>query len=304
MLWLLRVLLMPASLLCLMVLLMSSPRTDLSTYPQLPQRWAVGVVLAVRKEYLGEWSLVQHDEVGRGLAGNLTLQSGMVLRVVGVYGPSGASLPGFDSVAERVADERRLVSWVQSQLDLYSARGWHPIVVGDLNSVGAPSLDCWGTSHVLRPSSLVPAMESVGMVDVFRVRHPTLRAFTFYTRGDSASRLDYTSLRVVLSFPCFPRLMHRYCLWGKQQKSPSKGLADFLDWATDNWQLWDWRWIPWSHSTHAAFGSSFVCCTVKPWETHWIWDTDAPKSPMHPFHRSGEQCLHSGQDVPGLWTPG
>ena len=24
-----------------------------------------------------------------------------------------------------------------------------------------------------------------------------------------------------------------YYLWGKEQKSPSKGLADFLDWATD-----------------------------------------------------------------------
>ena len=28
-----------------------------------------------------------------------------------------------------------------------------------------------------------------------------------------------------------------YYLWGKEQKSPSKGLADFLDWATDNYEV-------------------------------------------------------------------
>jgi len=48
----------------------------------------------VRKDYLGSWSAVQRDSAGRGLAGNLTLQNGVVLRVIGVYGPSGASLPG------------------------------------------------------------------------------------------------------------------------------------------------------------------------------------------------------------------
>ena len=28
-----------------------------------------------------------------------------------------------------------------------------------------------------------------------------------------------------------------YYLWGKEQKSPSKGLADFLDWATENYEV-------------------------------------------------------------------
>ena len=50
-----------------------------------------------------------------------------------------------------------------------------------------------------------------------------------------------------------------YCLWGKQQKSPSKGLADFLDWATDNYEI-DGE----SHEVIPRIGSSFVCCTVKP----------------------------------------
>lgn len=159
-------------------------------FASLYQLWAVGVVLAVRKDVLGSWSVVQQDCAGRGLAGNLTLANGIVLRVIGVYGPSGASLPGFDSMAERVSDERRLVSWVCSQITLCSDKGWYPLVAGDLNSVSDPSLDCWGSSHVRRPSSLAPALLDAGLVDAFRLRRPTVRAFTFYTRCGSASRLD------------------------------------------------------------------------------------------------------------------
>ena len=70
------------------------------------------------------------DCAGRGLAGNLTLVNGIVLRVIGVYGPSGASLPGFDSMAERVSDERPLVSWVCSQISLCSDKGWYPLMAG------------------------------------------------------------------------------------------------------------------------------------------------------------------------------
>ena len=94
------------------------------------------------------------DCAGRGLAGNLTLVNGIVLRVIGVYGPSGASLPGFDSMAERVSDERPLVSWVCSQLVFARTRAGTRWWLVDLNSVAAPSLDCWGSSHVLRPRSL------------------------------------------------------------------------------------------------------------------------------------------------------
>ena len=74
---------------------------DPAHYCLVQQMWAVGVVLAVRKDYLGSWSAVQRDSAGRGLAGNLTLQNGVVLRVIGVYGPSGASLPGFESNGAR-----------------------------------------------------------------------------------------------------------------------------------------------------------------------------------------------------------
>ena len=74
---------------------------DPAHYCLVQQMWAVGVVLAVRKDYLGNWSAVQRDSAGHGLARNLTLQNGVVLRVIGVYGPSGASLPGFASNGAR-----------------------------------------------------------------------------------------------------------------------------------------------------------------------------------------------------------
>ena len=87
----------------------------------------------------------------------------------------------------------------------------------------------------------------------------------------------------------YHEVLHKYLgyhPWGKEQKSPSKGLAHLLDWATDNYEVdGESYWILWSHSTHVAFGSSFVCCTQ-----------------MHPLHRSGKQCLHSDQDMFGLWA--
>ena len=164
---------------------------DPAHYCLVQQMWAVGVVLAVRKDYLGSWSAVQRDSAGRGLAGNLTLQNGVVLRVIGVYGPSGASLPGFESNGARLAAESRLVSWVSSQLASCQEKGWLPLVAGDLNSVGQPSLDCWASSHVVRPSSLASSLATAGLVDAFRERHPDMCAFTFYSRSGSASRLDY-----------------------------------------------------------------------------------------------------------------
>ena len=97
-----------------------------------------------------------------------------MLRVIGLYGLTGASLPGFDAVASRVSDEGRLVSWVRAQLVLGWDKGWYPLVGGDLNSITSLFLDCWGGSHVARPSSLACVLASEGLVDAFRHRHATL----------------------------------------------------------------------------------------------------------------------------------
>ena len=64
------------------------PRSSVAEYAGLHDELAVGVVLAVRKDFLGVWSAVHRDNAGRGLAGNLILQNGLALRVIGVYGPT------------------------------------------------------------------------------------------------------------------------------------------------------------------------------------------------------------------------
>ena len=163
---------------------------DLGRYSDLVHVWAVGVAIVVRKDFPGHWSDVQRDSVGRGAAGTVTLGSGVVLRVMGMYAPTGSSLPGFDAVASRVSDEARLVAWVRGQLALCWDKGWYPLAGGDLNSITSPFLDCWGGSHVVRPSSPACVLASEGLVDAFRHRHAALSAFTFYTCSGSASQLD------------------------------------------------------------------------------------------------------------------
>ena len=88
------------------------------------------------------------EEVGRVLAGNLTLPSGTALPVIVVHSPSGASSRVFDSSTERVAD-----GWCFG-LDLCLAKSWYPVEVGDFNSLVVVALSaCLGSSFVLRPSS-------------------------------------------------------------------------------------------------------------------------------------------------------
>ena len=79
------------------------------------------------------------EEVGRVLAGNLTLPSGTALPVIVVHSPSGASSRVFDSSTERVAD-----GWCFG-LDLCLAKSWYAVAVGDFNSLVLVALsDCSG----------------------------------------------------------------------------------------------------------------------------------------------------------------
>ena len=73
---------------------------------------AAGVIIAVRRSYVGEWTKVEKDLAGRAVAGNLVMADGTTLRIVGVYGPTGAWHRSFESSATRVRDERALVQFV------------------------------------------------------------------------------------------------------------------------------------------------------------------------------------------------
>ena len=72
--------------------------------PALPTRGAAGgptdprasgILIAVRRDFTGAWRDVERDMAGRGLAGNVILGDGMTVRVVGLYGLTGACSPSF-----------------------------------------------------------------------------------------------------------------------------------------------------------------------------------------------------------------
>ena len=48
----------------------------------------------------------------------------------------------------------------------------------------------WQGTYVIRPSCLAMHLHQQGLLDTFRVRHPSLKAFTHYSWSGSASRLD------------------------------------------------------------------------------------------------------------------
>ena len=65
-----------------------------------------GVVIAVRKQYVGSWGDCERDAVGRALAATTQLISGATILIVGVCGPTGACLPGFRYNPRLLRDEQ------------------------------------------------------------------------------------------------------------------------------------------------------------------------------------------------------
>ena len=91
---------------------------------------AGGVILAVRRSVVAAWDEVRRDADGRALAANLLLADGAVVRVIGVYGPTGACLPSFASSREGLAAEARLVLFVAQESTRAVQQGWHCVVAG------------------------------------------------------------------------------------------------------------------------------------------------------------------------------
>ena len=150
----------------------------------------VGVALAVRRNAVTTWTDVSRDAIGRCLAGNLHLHNGTLLRVIGVYGITGASLPGFERDRSNLQDEGSIVNFIQAQFNKADQQGIPCLVIGDFNSIASVELDSWHGSHIFRQNCLAARLAVSDSADVFRIRHPDLRAFTYFARAGSASRLD------------------------------------------------------------------------------------------------------------------
>ena len=86
--------------------------------------------------------------------------------------------------------DARAVQFLQDQRDIAVQTDSALLVAGDTNSFTSPDLDCWGVRAKIRPSSLAMQMDKMGLSDCFRELHPRLRAYTFYSRQGTVSRLD------------------------------------------------------------------------------------------------------------------
>ena len=156
---------------------------------------AAGVVLAVRRLYCGELSEITRGPHGRGLAGNVTLQDGSVLRGVGMYGVTGATAPNFTSLAGKVTVEKDIRSFLLDQAVMCDDHGWHMVVLGDMNSFTDPDLDRLGGPVMIREESVAMTLDEIGAQDSFRARHPGTTAYTYVHHSGCASRLDQVWVR-------------------------------------------------------------------------------------------------------------
>ena len=154
-----------------------------------------GVIIAVRCEFVGQWREVARDSCGRGLASSLTMDGGVTVRVVGLYGVAGSCTPSFLYSRVRMQAERKLVEFARQQLVKCDAEGLHCLLCGDMNSYTSDELDHLGSPSSIRPGCLAPSLEAAGCRDAFRERHPFLRAYTYASRTQTASRFDQVWVR-------------------------------------------------------------------------------------------------------------
>ena len=97
-----------------------------------------------------------------------------MLRIVAVYGPTGACLPGFTQNLRAVQHETDLVSYLQQQVVLAQAKDWTLVVLGDLNSFTDGALDKWQGQWQVRDECLAVQCRQMGLIDTWRDSHPAL----------------------------------------------------------------------------------------------------------------------------------
>ncbi|CAE7749460.1 unnamed protein product [Symbiodinium sp. CCMP2592] len=149
-----------------------------------------GVALAIKREVAADWTEVTPGPHGRALGGSIRLHNGAVLRVVAVYGPTGACLPGFTQNLRAVQHETDRVTFLQQQVAMAQAKDWTLVVLGDLNSFTDGALDKWQGQWQIRDECLAVQCREMGLIYTWRDSHPTLPGFTHVSPTGSASRLD------------------------------------------------------------------------------------------------------------------
>ena len=135
------------------------------------------------------WSNIHYDLHGRAIAASLDLCDGSTIRIIGIYGVTGASCTNFLSFPSKVKAEMLLNEFLKQQFKLCEQSGYHAVVAGDLNSYQNPEMDDIGGPSAIRSDCVTSMLTNHGFQDSFRQRHPSVVAFT-YLSGVGGSRLD------------------------------------------------------------------------------------------------------------------
>ena len=155
---------------------------------------SAGVILVVSASHISGWANVALDPHGRAIAASLDAQDGSTIRIIGVYGVSGASCVNFLSFPAKSKAECLLNEFMLSQFKYCSQNGAHAVVAGDLNSYQKPVLDHFGGPSAIRPECITSQLTAHGFSDSFRQRHPSVQAFTHISKT-GGSRLDQIWVR-------------------------------------------------------------------------------------------------------------
>ena len=150
---------------------------------------SAGVILLVSSKYVSGWTNILHDLHGRAMAASLVLRDGATIRIIGVYGVTGASCTNFLSFPSKVKAEALLNEFLIQQFKICEQFGFHAVVAGDLNSYQKPEVDHIGGPSAIRIDCVTSMLASHGFQDSFRQRHPLVVAFT-HLSGAGGSRLD------------------------------------------------------------------------------------------------------------------
>ena len=150
---------------------------------------SAGVILLVSARYLSGWANIHLDLHGRAIAASLDLRDGSTIRIIGVYGVTGASCINFLSFPSKVKAEALLNEFLFQQFKICEQSGLHAVVAGDLNSYQKPEVDHFGGPSAIRADCVTSLLASQGFQDSFRQRHPSVLAFT-HLSVSGGSRLD------------------------------------------------------------------------------------------------------------------
>ena len=157
----------------------------------LPKQRNSGVMIVWRQEGISAAHFREGPE-GRALFATLVTNAGegkcRGLRVGAVYGVAGGDMHTMSE--EKRKTELRLNQFVSQEVEQAVDSNLIPLVGGDLNSVDNPAADSRGTGAVHRSASLVSSLLSTGMIDTFRVMHPTMCAVSRCTSGRDGNRID------------------------------------------------------------------------------------------------------------------